>query len=138
MAMRKVLGGPITIAERGAHGWRLSSPGDRAIVYLRGGTAAEAPLLLARIAAGAACTGLALEWTGAAATASLRFDDGSVLLTVDEARVHEFPGELYRTLPLAQFDARARQFWRWVFGLVRVPGGRIWLKILTRRSRRGG
>jgi hypothetical protein len=36
---------------------------------------------------------------------------------------------------LADFDARARRFWRRVFVLVRIPGGRRLLGMLARASR---
>jgi hypothetical protein len=39
-------------------------------------------------------------------------------------------------LPLASIDADARRFWRRVFRLVRIPGGRYLLKVLTRARRR--
>jgi len=44
--------------------------------------------------------------------------------------------ELYAALPLAQFDRRARRFWRRVFLLVRIPGGRSLLGMLTYVSRK--
>jgi hypothetical protein len=39
-------------------------------------------------------------------------------------------GHLYESLPLVSIDADARRFWRRVFRLVRIPGGRFLLKIL--------
>jgi hypothetical protein len=39
---------------------------------------------------------------------------------------------LYESLPLVSIDANARRFWRRVFRLVRIPGGRFLLKLLTR------
>jgi hypothetical protein len=58
--------------------------------------------------------------------------------TMLEARsviVHESLPKLYAALPLADFDARARRFWRRVFLLVRVPGGRRLLGMLAHVSR---
>ena len=49
--------------------------------------------------------------------------------------VHEALPGLYRALPLADFDARARRFWRRVFLLVCIPGGRRLLGTLARLSR---
>jgi hypothetical protein len=51
------------------------------------------------------------------------------------AIVHEPLGRLYESLPLANIDANARRFWRRVFRLVRLPGGRYLLKLLTRVGR---
>ena len=49
--------------------------------------------------------------------------------------VHEPLMRLYETLPLVSLDEKAKRFWRRVFFLVRVPGGRYLLRILARRSR---
>jgi hypothetical protein len=49
--------------------------------------------------------------------------------------VHEPLANLYAALPLATLDANARRFWRRVFTLVRIPGGRHLLGILGRRRR---
>ena len=51
------------------------------------------------------------------------------------AIVHEPLGHLYESLPLVKFDAKARRFWRRVFRLVRIPGGRYLLKFLARTSK---
>jgi hypothetical protein len=45
--------------------------------------------------------------------------------------VHEPLQDLYEGLPLASIDADARRFWRRVFRLVRLPGGRYLLRLLT-------
>jgi hypothetical protein len=42
---------------------------------------------------------------------------------------------LYEALPLAGFDATARRFWRRVFLLVRLPGGRYLLRLIAQRKR---
>jgi len=52
------------------------------------------------------------------------------------AIVHEPLPKLYAALPLADFDKRARRFWRRVFLLVRIPGGRSLLGVLAHLSRR--
>jgi hypothetical protein len=54
------------------------------------------------------------------------------------AIVHEPLPKLYAELPLAGFDERARRFWRRVFRLVRIPGGRHLLGVLARRPRGQG
>jgi len=43
------------------------------------------------------------------------------------AIVHEPLPRLYEALPLVSLDAKARRFWRRVFRLVRIPGGRYLL-----------
>jgi hypothetical protein len=89
-----------------------------------------------RVAAcGSALHELDIEWhahrvliTAASAGAATMLEASSVL-------VHESLPNLYGALPLADFDARARRFWRRVFLLVRVPGGRRLLGILAHASR---
>src|SRR5271165_827017 len=78
---------------------------------------------------------LCIEWnTG---SALLRFLTGDNVATVAAASaiVHEPLAHLYASLPLVRFDAGARRFWRRVFLLVRIPGGRYLLKLLTRSSK---
>jgi hypothetical protein len=55
--------------------------------------------------------------------------------TLGNAIVHEPLAELYETLPLVSFDHAARRFWRRVFRLVRIPGGRHLLGLIARRGR---
>jgi hypothetical protein len=68
----------------------------------------------------------------------LTFMRGNRVATVEAAGaiVHEPLGHLYESLPLVSIDADARRFWRRVFRLVRIPGGRYLLKVLTRPGRR--
>jgi hypothetical protein len=60
----------------------------------------------------------------------------AVSVCAASAIVHEPLERLYESLPLASIDADARRFWRRVFRLVRIPGGRYLLKVLTRARRR--
>jgi hypothetical protein len=53
------------------------------------------------------------------------------------AIVHEPLPQLYEAMPLASLDAKARRFWRRVFRLVRIPGGRYLVGILGRRRGSG-
>jgi hypothetical protein len=57
------------------------------------------------------------------------------LLTVDGAVIHEPAKALYEALPLAGFDAGARRFWKRIFRLMRLPGGRFLLGLFARRAR---
>jgi hypothetical protein len=69
-----------------------------------------------------------VELTISAAGAPLRIEARSVI-------VHEPLARLYQNLPLASLDQRGRRFWRRVFTLVRIPGGRALLGWLARRRR---
>lgn len=79
---------------------------------------------------------LGIEWH--ADRALLTFMSGDRVATVEAASaiVHEPLGRLYESLPLVSIDADTRRFWRRVFGLVRIPGGRFLLKVLRPSGRR--
>lgn len=79
---------------------------------------------------------LGVEWHGERVL--LTFMSGERVASVEAANaiVHEPLERLYENLPLVSIDADARRFWRRVFRLVRIPGGRYLLRVLTRtRSR---
>ena len=127
--MRRQFSGTFLPQALGAGSWRLSraepSPID---IYLRGADSAAAAVLRT-----AEVQEIAIEWC-----------PGSVILTagghaagVDSAIVHEPLPHLHHDLPLGRFDARAARFWRRVFWLIRIPGGRRLLGVWARRSRGG-
>ncbi len=64
---------------------------------------------------------------------------GNEALTVgaSAALLHEPRERLYDSLPLPSYTIETARFWRRVFRLVRVPGGRLLLTWLARRSRSG-
>ena len=78
---------------------------------------------------------LGIEWH--AEKVLLTFMSGERVASVEAASaiVHEPLEHLYERLPLVSIDADARRFWRRVFRLVRIPGGRYLLKVLARRRR---
>jgi len=88
-------------------------------------------------ACGATLHDLGIEWRGPRVLLTMASADGRVA-TVEaaSATVHEPSRNLYAALPLADFDGRARRFWRRVFLLVRIPGGRSLLGMLAHASRR--
>ena len=80
---------------------------------------------------------LGIEWQGQRVLLTMMSAAGRVAtLEAASAIVHEPLDNLYAALPLAEFDGRARRFWRRVFLLVRIPGGRSLLGILAHASRR--
>jgi hypothetical protein len=130
--MRRNFSGVFVTQDLGDDSWRISrSAPHETTVFLRG---AE------RDATQAFGTGplvdLGIEWH--AERALLTFMSGGKVASVAAASaiVHEPLGDLYASLPLASIDADARRFWRRVFGLVRLPGGRYLLKFLTRSGKR--
>jgi len=114
------------------HGaWRLSSAAPHEIDVILQGADRGAARAFGR----APVIDLCIEWD--AKTALLRFTsgDGAATVRTAVAIVHEPLRSLYDGLPLVKFDADARRFWRRVFRLVRIPGGRYLLKFLTRSGR---
>jgi hypothetical protein len=75
-----------------------------------------------------------IEWR--ADSVWLRFVSEGRFITVQAqgAIVHESLPRLYAALPLARLEEPGRRFWRRVFRLVRIPGGRYLLGVLARRS----
>ncbi len=115
--------------DRGA--WRLSRREPAPIdILLKGAQSGAAdafrPLLVSDIE---------LEWQDGAVLMSMTSGQRRTSVKMRSAIVHEPLARLYVVLPLAEFDSKARRFWRWVFSLVRVPGGRHLLGALARRSR---
>jgi len=70
---------------------------------------------------------------------ALTLANGAEALTVGAscALLHEPRERLYDSLPLPAYTSRTARFWRRVFRLVRIPGGRLLLSWLARRSRSG-
>jgi hypothetical protein len=129
--MGQFLPGTFRTRELGKGAWRLSRSGPDPIdVFVRGADSQSAEVLR-----GTFIRDLGLEWFGDAVTLSLQSAAQSHNLRMQNAIVHEPLPRLYEALPLAALDAKARHFWRRVFRLVRVPGGRYLLAFLARRSR---
>jgi|ERR1700733_15910505 ABC-type arginine transport system ATPase subunit len=130
--MRRNLSGVFVAQDRGRGAWVLSrSAPHEAAVFLR-----DAEPDAAQTFGTQQLMDLGIEWH--AERALLTFLSGGQVASVAAASaiVHEPLGELYDRLPLASIDADARRFWRRVFAVVRLPGGRWLLKLLTRSNRR--
>ena len=80
---------------------------------------------------------LDLNWRPAGVTVTVSARGGTRRLEADSAIVHQPKNDLYRALPLAEFDRDARRFWWRVLGLMRIPGGRLLLRAIARRRRPG-
>jgi hypothetical protein len=87
-------------------------------------------------ACGATLHDLGIEWQGQRVLITMTSAGRVATLEAASAIVHEPLGNLYAALPLAEFDGRARRFWRRVFLLVRIPGGRSLLGMLAHASRK--
>jgi hypothetical protein len=76
-----------------------------------------------------------VNWRDDLVEVTLNAASGNRALQAESVIVHEPQGRLYESLPLAGFDAGAQRFWRRVFLLIRIPGGRRLLGFVARRKR---
>jgi len=111
--------------------WRLSRvEPSLADVFLRG-TDPGAP----EVFRSSAISDIDIEWRAGSVELTLTAAARRRTLHAQSVIVHEPLARLYESLPLASLDEKARRFWRRVFLLVRIPGGRHLLRILARGSR---
>jgi hypothetical protein len=129
--MRRNLPGAFLAGDLGGGAWRLSrSELPPLEVRLRAADPHAADVLRA-----GHVQDVAVEWRPDSAVLHLTSQGRQMTLQMRSAIVHEPLVRLYDALPLADFDSKARRFWRRVFRLVRIPGGRHLLGILARRGR---
>jgi hypothetical protein len=136
-ALRLTLPGPFTGEDLGAGRWRLVGAAAAGA-----GAAGPSEVYLHVTAPGAAAvlgetgiTRLDLDWRSSGVTVSVAGRRGMRHVTADSAIVHQPGNELYQALPLAGFDRNARRFWSRIFALMRIPGGRLLLRIIAKRRR---
>lgn len=137
--------GPFSAFDAGNGAWRLSGRSNAgAPSTVPSGVPSAVQILLrgasdnaAEIFADASrIEQVTLEWSRDLVIVTLTLAGGAAALTARSAIVHEPQPNLYRCLPLADFDAGARAFWKRVFRLMQIPGGRFLLGLLTRLGRR--
>ncbi|HMK85545.1 MAG TPA: hypothetical protein VK437_06275 [Steroidobacteraceae bacterium] len=126
--LRRSVAGPVR--ELGHGQWQLTLQGGGEVFI--GGVEADAALALR------GATAIGIEWRKEGVQVRLESPEGTRTLQGRVAIVHDPLPRLYESLPLASFDERARRFWRRVFLLVRLPGGRRLLGLIARRSGRPG
>jgi hypothetical protein len=127
--LRRNFSGAFLPQDRGNGSWQLSRAAPHEInVFLR-----DAEHGAQRAFGTGLLLDLGIEWH--AEKVLLTFVSGEKVASVEAASaiVHEPLDHLYEGLPLVSIDANARRFWRRVFRLVRIPGGRYLLKALARR-----
>jgi len=86
---------------------------------------------------GSTPSAVSVAWSDAGATITLISRGASVQFRSRTATIHEPRPELYQGLPLVVLDDAARRFWRRVFLLARIPGGRRLLRWIAQRTRGG-
>jgi len=128
---RRSLPGPFSAAKLNSGLWLLTAEApDGARVFLRG-AAPDASKLLAE----PRITALEFEWRTEAVMVSITGAGGARHFKSESVFIHTPAARLYDSLPLASFDADAQRFWKWVFRLIRIPGGRLALGAIARRRR---
>jgi hypothetical protein len=132
--MRRNLPGTFLPQDLDAGSWRLSRNEPAAAdLFLRGTDPRANEVLQAT-----AVSDIEVEWRAESVELTLTSGARRRTLHAQSVIVHEPLIRLYETLPLVSLDEKARRFWRRVFLLVRIPGGRYLLRILAHRSRGGG
>ncbi len=126
---RKTWAADFRIVQQDENRWVVAGTHEPAIQILLLGAGVDPNL------AGLALDQVSVDWLPDSVVVQL--SRGAEVFQVKAANVliHEPLPSLYRALPLAQFDARARRFWQRVFLLARLPGGRTLLRLLARRAR---
>ena len=126
---RKTWNGTFRAQQRGARNWLLSTAEPvRTDVYLQE-TAIEHQVLPGVF------DRIQIDWHAGAVDILLMQGAATVALRASGAFVHEQRPTLYEALPLETFGQRSRTFWRRIFFIVKIPGGRALLNHIARRAR---
>ena len=129
--MRRKLPGTFLTRDLGEGAWRLSRGEAAPIdVFLRGTESGAADALRSPFV-----RDVDIEWRAETVVLTMTSAEQVRTVKAQSAIVHEPLARLYEALPLVSLDAKARRFWRRVFRLVRLPGGRYLLGVLARRTR---
>jgi hypothetical protein len=129
--MRCHLAGAFAAQDLGGGAWRLARRHpEPAEVWLRGVDAGAAEVFASQDAGD-----IDIEWQTAKVELWVMSSGRRTAVAAQSAIVHEPLAQLYEGLPLARTDPKSRRFWRRVFWLVRIPGGRLLLAAVARRTR---
>jgi hypothetical protein len=128
--MRRNLPGTLRARHLGRDSWLLARTEPKPIEVLLFGVAVGMADAIA-----AEVSDVEIEWRADSVLLTLSSAGRRRRIEARGAIVHEPLASLYATLPLAGLDARAHRFWRRVFCVVRIPGGRWLLAALARRGR---
>jgi hypothetical protein len=129
--MRRTVRGKFTGRDLGSGAWHLTTGAACGPeIYLTGAEPNAAQALR-----GANLSAVDVEWGNDEVLLTVIFAESTRSLKVRHAIIHEPLPRLYDGLALESFDTSARRFWRRIFRLVRVPGGRHLLGLIARRAR---
>jgi hypothetical protein len=128
--MERTIAGDFRARHLGSGAWQLTTGVPAAAEIYLGGAEPDAADRLGSVGVSA----VALAWQGGGVSVTLISPQGPRRLESRTAIIHEPLPRLYEGLPLMSLDQRARRFWRRVFRLVRIPGGRLLLGLIARRA----
>jgi hypothetical protein len=126
---RQTVSGPFAATRLQSGIWQLTTElasGPEIHLLGAGPEASELLVLVSRVT---------VEWRSDGVLVELSGVHGVRYLKARGAIIHQPQSRLYDSLPLSSFDAAAQRFWRRVFLLIRLPGGRRLLGLMTRRNR---
>jgi hypothetical protein len=128
--IERTLTGAFRATHLGADSWQLTTgAAGSAEIYLSGVDSDAFAVL-----DGAAPSAVSVAWSAAGASVTLIASGASTQFRSRTATIHEPLPELYQGLPLVVLDDKARRFWRRVFWIARIPGGRRLLSWIAQRS----
>jgi len=128
--IERTLTGAFRATHLGADAWQLTTgAAGSAEIYLSGVDSDAFAVL-----DGAAPSAVGVAWSEAGARVTLIAHGASPQFRSRTATIHEPRPELYQGLPLVVLDEKARRFWRRVFLIARIPGGRRLLRWIAQRS----
>lgn len=123
--------GAFIATDLGSGAWQVKAATPAGIeVYLQGADNDAAAVLKDRH-----LTRLGVEWRVEGVVVSVTGASGFRYFKSRAAVIHEPQPRLYASLPLAVYNAAARRFWRRIFWLIRIPGGRLMLAYIAKRRR---
>jgi hypothetical protein len=131
--IERTLTGAFRATHLAADAWRLMTGAAGSAEICLSGVDREASAVLDR----ARPSAVSVAWSSAGATVTLISPDATTRIGSRTATLHEPRPELYRGLPLVTLDDAARRFWRRVFFIARLPGGRRLLRWIAQRTRKG-
>jgi hypothetical protein len=128
--IERTLTGAFRATHLGADSWQLTTGTEGSAEIYLSGVDSDAFAVLD----GAAPSAVSVAWSAAGASVTLIAPGASTQFRSRTATIHEPLPELYQGLPLVVLDDKARRFWRRVFLIARIPGGRRLLRWIAQRS----
>jgi hypothetical protein len=128
--VERTISASLTARELAAGVWQLSSGAPDGVEIILRGTDPEARAFLTDVRASKAV----IAWQRGGALVTLIGAGDPRQIRARTVILHEPKTVLYDGLPLVKLDDAARRFWRRVFWLVRIPGGRRLLGLVARRA----